>query len=116
MLIEKRIKRKIEYEKTDREDKDESRLKEREIRSFQSKGKNNFVSWEISKAKQTSKKENLIAAKKTIIHVLYETQAIQVRTRASYKTRECLKGSSSEQEHKVNALASGADEGRDKLR
>ena len=25
-------------------------------------------------------------------------------------------GSSSEQEHKVNALASGADEGRDKLR
>ena len=26
------------------------------------------------------------------------------------------KGSSSEQEHKVNALASGADEGRDKLR
>ena len=39
MLIENRIKRKIEYEKTDREDKDESRLKEREIRSFQSKGK-----------------------------------------------------------------------------
>ena len=28
MLIENRIKRKIEYEKTDREDKDESHLKE----------------------------------------------------------------------------------------
>ena len=30
----------------------------------------------------------------------------------SYKSKD----SSSEQEHKVNALASGADEGRDKLR
>ena len=30
--------------------------------------------------------------------------------------REISKGSSSEQEHKVNALAQGADEGRDKLR
>ena len=29
---------------------------------------------------------------------------------------ESRKGSSSEQERKVNALASGADEGRDKLR
>ena len=37
---------------------------------------------------------------------LEETQAIQ-RT---------SKGSSSEEEHKVNALASGAEEGRDKLR
>ena len=66
-----------------------------------------------SETKQEGK--NLFCCE-TIIHVLYETQAIQVRTRASYKTRECLKGSSSEQEHKVNALASGADEGRDKLR
>ena len=50
-----------------------------EIRSFQSKGKNNFVSWEISKAKQTKQEgRNLFAAN---IHVLYETQAIQVRTR-----------------------------------
>ena len=33
-----------------------------------------------------------------------------------FKKRELEKESSSEQEHKVNALASGADEGRDKLR
>ena len=30
--------------------------------------------------------------------------------------QERTKGSSSEKEHKVNALASGAEEGRDKLR
>ena len=70
MLIENRIKRKIEYEKTDREDKDESHLKEWEIRSFQSKGKQ-FCQLrnQQGEAKQESKKENLIAAK-TIIHVL----------------------------------------------
>ena len=32
------------------------------------------------------------------------------------REQQCLKDSSSEKEHKVNALASGADEGRDKLR
>ena len=41
-----------------------------------------------------------------------ETQAIQRNKRE----QQCLKESSSEKEHKVNALASGADEGRDKLR
>ena len=40
---------------------------------------------------------------------VYETQAIQ-------NERTGQKESSSEQEHKVNALAQGADEGRDKLR
>ena len=30
--------------------------------------------------------------------------------------RELVRGSSSEQEHRANALASGAEEGRDKLR
>ena len=40
---------------------------------------------------------------------VYETQAIRKRELES-------KESSSEQEHKVNALAQGADEGRDKLR
>ena len=40
---------------------------------------------------------------------VYETQAIQKRELES-------KESSSEEEHKVNALAQGADEGRDKLR
>ena len=45
---------------------------------------------------------------------LRETQAIQgTRTALIFKI---LKGSSSEEEHKVNALASGAEEGRDKLR
>ena len=44
---------------------------------------------------------------------LYEgTQAIQENERY----REITEGSSSEKEHKVNALASGAEEGRDKLR
>ena len=33
-----------------------------------------------------------------------------------FKRRENWKDSSSEEEHKVNALASGAEEGRDKLR
>ena len=63
MLIENRIKRKIEYEKTDREDKDESRLKEREIRSFQSKGKQ-FCQLrnQQGEAKQARRK-NLFAAK-----------------------------------------------------
>ena len=40
---------------------------------------------------------------------VYETQAIQKRELES-------KESSSEEEHKVNALALGAEEGRDKLR
>ena len=40
-----------------------------------------------------------------------ETQAIQ---RTADLERD--QGSSSEEEHKVNALASGAEEGRDKLR
>ena len=40
---------------------------------------------------------------------VYETQAIRKRELES-------KESSSEQEHKVNALAQGAEEGRDKLR
>ena len=71
MLIENRIKRKIEYEKTDREDKDESRLKEREIRSFQSKGNriqltlNSTILSNAEKSarrSKTSKKENLFAA------------------------------------------------------
>ena len=55
-----------------------------------------------------------------------ETQAIQVRTKEN-RTDLAISaqvsvwilaklGSSSEQEHRVNALASGADEGRDKLR
>ena len=43
--------------------------------------------------------------------VVYETQAIQENS-IDRKTME----SSSEQEHKGNALASGAEEGRDKLR
>ena len=40
---------------------------------------------------------------------VYETQAIQ-------NERTGQKESSSEEEHKVNALAQGAEEGRDKLR
>ena len=43
---------------------------------------------------------------------VYETQAIQKNENKLGNS----KGSSSEQEHKVNALASGAEEGRDKLR
>ena len=43
---------------------------------------------------------------------VYETQAIQ---REQHRSKDRME-SSSEQEHKGNALASGADEGRDKLR
>ena len=62
MLIENRIKRKIEYEKTDREDKDESRLKEREIRSFQSKGKKQFCQLrnQQGEAKQSKKEKTFL--------------------------------------------------------
>ena len=48
--------------------------------------------------------------------ICYETQAIQKKKREQLgsQTTKCdPKGSSSEKERKVNALASGADEGRD---
>ena len=48
--------------------------------------------------------------------ICYETQAIQERNENSLDHRlqtVIWKGSSSEKERKVNALASGADEGRD---
>jgi uncharacterized protein YxeA len=64
VLIENRIKRKIEYEKTDREDKDESRLKEREIRSFQSKGKKQFCQLRNQQGEANKQEgKNLFAAK-----------------------------------------------------
>ena len=44
---------------------------------------------------------------------LEETQAIQ---RTKDELAKFIKESSSEEEHKANALASGAEEGRDKLR
>ena len=54
-----------------------------------------------------TKGKNLFNATK--IYLVYEeTQAIQ---RTDY-----IVGSSSEKEHRANALASGAEEGRDKLR
>ena len=75
-----------------------------------------------SETKQEGK--NLFAAKEN--PCFKETQAIQVRTKEN-RTDLTISaqvsvwilaklGSSSEQEHRVNALASGADEGRDKLR
>ena len=45
--------------------------------------------------------------------MFYETQAIQENREQAI---ENIAESSSEQEHRANALASGADEGRDKLR
>ena len=61
-----------------------------------------------------------------ITQLLVETQAIQKykgqggNALQSIVARDnmgtCYIGSSSEKEHKVNALASGAEEGRDKLR
>ena len=58
MLIENRIKRKIEYEKTDREDKDESRFRE-ELRDqvFPIKRVNNFVNTEKSVRRSETKQE-----------------------------------------------------------
>ena len=53
-----------------------------------------------------TKRINLFNAKFILFYE--ETQAIQ---RTNY-----IIGSSSEKEHRANALASGADEGRDKLR
>ena len=57
--------------------------------------------------KSDTKGKNLFNAKKFILFY-EETQAIQ---RTDYRI-----GSSSEEEHRANALASGAEEGRDKLR
>ena len=59
--------------------------------------------FEVKRIKPFHKEEN---RKKLFV---YETQAIR-------KKRTSKNESSSEQEHKVNALAQGADEGRDKLR
>ena len=42
--------------------------------------------------------------------------AIQAMKRTAEKWEHFTEGSSSEEEHMENALASGADEGRDKLR
>ena len=91
--------------------------REREIRSFQSKGKQ-FCQLRNQQGEAKRKQEGKPNCCETIIHVLYETQAIQVRTKENRTDRKgsAKLGSSSEQEHKVNALASGADEGRDKLR
>ena len=46
---------------------------------------------------------------------MYET-AILVITARTKEAGQTAEGSSSEEEHMENALASGADEGRDKLR
>ena len=46
---------------------------------------------------------------------MYET-AILVITARTEKQDDTAEGSSSEEEHMEDALASGADEGRDKLR
>ena len=86
MLIENRIKRKIEYEKTDREDKDESRLKEREIRSFQSKGNRiqlTLNSTILSNAEKSARRSKQARRKPFLLQYpcFQETQAIQVRTR-----------------------------------
>ena len=64
---------------------------------------------------ESSKQSNgKITARREKQFCLRETQAIQgTRTALMFKI---LKESSSEEEHKVNALASGAEEGRDKLR
>ena len=40
----------------------------------------------------------------------------QFKEREQHNRKDYLIGSSSEEEHRTNALASGADEGRDKLR
>ena len=62
-----------------------------------------------------SKKKDKTFSQRILItesnYLFYETQAIQREEREPRK-----KESSSEEEHKVNALASGAEEGRDKLR
>ena len=53
--------------------------------------------------------------KEKITKSVKETQAIQRREQQGSVETE-PEGSSSEEEHKTNALASGAEEGRDKLR
>ena len=42
-----------------------------------------------------------------------QTKVLEVKLRQFEREQQRKLGSSSEQEHKVNALASGADEGRD---
>ena len=59
-----------------------------------------------------SKKEKILFT--AFNNSVCETQAIGEQEKPEYKSSEDW--SSSEEEHKVNALALGADEGRDKLR
>ena len=66
--------------------------------------------WKIQKARKRIKPFHKNSEQPKLKIICYETQAIQKK-----RTRK-KKESSSEEEHKVNALASGADEGRDKLR
>ena len=47
---------------------------------------------------------------------MYEDIAIQAREQPNIKEKDITEGSSSIEEHMENALALGADEGRDKLR
>ena len=57
--------------------------------------------------KSDTKRKNLFNAKKFILF----TKKLKQFKRTNYRI-----GSSSEKEHRANALASGAEEGRDKLR
>ena len=70
----------------------------RKNRSFRKVGKRNYIFAQKAKISRKQTTEKIICERKS----------------AQYFQRESIvKGSSSEKEHKENALASGADEGRD---
>ena len=75
-------------------------------------GKYNFT--DMVEWFNVGKRINLLTAIWIPIKFVYETQAIQREN--SKQPERVVKESSSDKEHKVNALASGAEEGRDKLR
>ena len=73
----------------------------------------------IESTLQTKRKHLFTRRVTTENRICYETQAIQDRARTRQERGRKLSLCCEErkhQEHKVNALASGADEGRDKLR
>ena len=82
-----------------------------------SRVKYNFDEWKAERSAETRRKRNGEKARAFLLQTekicTKETQAIQ---RNSKRLKRLIAESSSEQEHKVNALASGAEEGRDKLR
>ena len=84
----------------------------------QSRVKYNFDEWRAERSAQnkTKKVETVRKRKAFLLQPKICTKKLKQFKETNSKGHVTDAESSSEQEHKVNALASGAEEGRDKLR